>query len=209
MKEIEIWIDLFSNDPRHIPRFKIQQRPRTRSFKSLSALYWTLYVKYYAKIYIFHILYHCTTYEMYKTLHNTWHYTPPWVLPQTWVMMICRPIHTHSLFFFSLSLSTLSLMHSLSLVLPRSLSLSLCLSFYDISWMKSNFLLSLIEKHLCFDVWKSTYLLKHTPSHTVSSISPITQMSHKHPVQLKKTQKSHSNTLYGALWHCHNAWKKK
>jgi len=119
-------------------------------------------------------------------------------------------LYTHTLsFFFSLSLSTLSLMHSLSLVLPRSLSLSLCLSFYDISWMKSNFLLSLIEKHLCFDVWKSTYLLKHTPSHTVSSISPITQMSHKHPVQLKKTQKSHSNTLYGALWHCHNAWKKK
>ena len=39
-----------------------------------------------------------------------------------------------------------------------------------------------MKKTVSFDVWKSIDLFKHTPSHMVSNISTITQMSHKHPV---------------------------
>ena len=40
LQESKIWIDLFANDPRHVPRFKIQSRLRTtRPFKSHIALY--------------------------------------------------------------------------------------------------------------------------------------------------------------------------
>jgi len=60
---------------------------------------------------------------------------------------------------------------------------------------------------LSFDVWKIIYLFKHTPSHMVSNISTITQMSLKHPVfegqyQPKKTLKSHANSLSHAIRLC-------
>jgi len=40
----------------------------------------------------------------------------------------------------------------------------------------------LFKSTVPLDVWKSTYWFKHTPSHTVSGISTIKQMSRKHPL---------------------------
>jgi len=55
--------------------------------------------------------------------------------------------------------------------------------------------------HGRLDVCKSVYLFKHTPSHTLSTISTITQMSHKHPVfegqmsSKENAEKSHELAL--------------
>jgi len=108
-----------------------------------------------------------------------------------------RPTHTLSL-FFSLPPS-FSLTHS-----SLSFSDSLCLFFPDISWLKSLFLLMFRKVHIYSTTHPLTRSQKYLPSHKCHINSPFLRVRY----QFKKTPKSHANTLYDVLWHCHYAPKK-
>ena len=76
----------------------------------------------------------------------------------------------------------------------------------DIFWWKHIFQVS-------FHISTNIYLFKHTPTHTVSRISTITQISYKHPVfddwiSSKSDAEKSRKHLVRRLWYCHYAPKK-